>query len=178
MKISVNDAIDVGEIVCKWSEIHTEAKKDFRITYEYVPALQALRLTMERAYPDETKYGIVRILPEDILGNMVCPSDYINAVLEEMYKNLTETGETERIKLRDYVQSWLLIYADPFHDNSIKVSVEFCGQGYRVDLIKDYDGKSISASGRITRNHEEAWRTFAADLYKKFKEKEKKRNGK
>lgn len=93
MKITVSDAFDVGEIVWNWAEMHPEAKKDFRIMYEYVPALQALRLTMERAYTDETKYGIVRLLPEDILGNMVCPSDYINATLEEMYKKLMESEE-------------------------------------------------------------------------------------
>ena len=108
MKFSINDAIDVEDLVWEWTEIHPEAKKYFRITYEYVPDLQALRLTMERAYPDETKYGIVRILPEDILGNMVCPSDYINAALEEMYKKLMESEETERQKLRDYVAPYKL----------------------------------------------------------------------
>lgn len=173
MKIKVTDAIDVGEIVWNWTEIHPDVKKYFRITHEYIPDLQAFRLTMERAYADETKYGIVRLLPEDILGNMVCPSDYINATLEDMYKKLTETEETERQKLRDYVQAWIYMFVD-HHDDDIKVRVEFCGHGYRVNLVKDYDGKSISASGRITWNHEEAWRTFAADLYKKFKEKEKK----
>ena len=177
MKIRVTDAIDVGEIVWNWAEIHPEAKKYFRITHEYVQDLQALRLTMERAYPDETKYGIVRLLPEDILGNMVCPSDYINAVLEEMYKKLTESEETERQKLRDYMQSWLLIYADPFHHRNIKVKVESCCNGYAVDLIKESDDKSISAIGYITRNNEDKWELFASDLYKKFKEKERKEMG-
>lgn len=177
MKINVNDAFDVGEVVCKWAEMHPEAKKDFRIMYEYVPALQALRLTMERAYADETKYGIVRLLPEDILGNMVCPSDYINAALEEMYKKLTETEEKERRKLRDYVHSWLLIYADPFCDRNIKVKAEICGNGYAVDLIKESDGKSISVSGYIVRNNEDKWETLASELYKKLKEKERKEMG-
>ena len=174
MKITVTDAIDVGEIVWKWSELHPDMKKDFRITHEYIPKMQAFRLTMERAYTDETKYGMVRLLPEDILCNMVCPGDYINAVLEDMYKKLTESEVTERTNLRDYVQHWLLIYADPFCDRKIKVKVESFDNGYAVDLIKESDGKSISARGRITRNHEEAWGTFASDLYKKFKEREKK----
>ena len=176
MKIKVTDAIDVGEIVWKWAEIHPEAKKYFRLTYEYVPDLQALRLTMERAYPDETKYGIVRLLPEDILGNMVCPSDYINAALEEMYKKLTESEETERTKLRDYIRAWLIINAD-HHDGSIKVKAEICGNGYAVDLIKERDGKGISASGYIARNKEDKWELLASELYKKLKEKEKKEMG-
>ena len=173
MKITVTDAIDVGEIVWNWAEIHPEVKKYFSILHEYVPDLQALRLTMERAYTDETKYGIVRLLPEDILGNMVCPSDYINATLEEMYKKLTETEETERRKLRDYIRAWLIINAD-HHDGNIKVKVESCGNGYAVDLIKESDDKSISAIGYITRNNEDKWELFASDLYKKFKEKERK----
>lgn len=179
MKIKVTDAIDVGEVVWKWAEMHPDAKKYFRLTYEYVPDLRALRLTMERAYTDETKYGIVRLLSEDIMVNMVCPSDYINATLEEMYKELTETEETKRSKLRDYVQSWLLIYADPFYDRNIKVRVKSCGcgNGYEVDLIKERDGKSISASGYIVRNNEDKWETLASELYKKFKEKERKEMG-
>ena len=172
MKISVTDAIDVGEIVWNWAEIHPDVKKDFRITHEYIPKMQAFRLTMERAYADETKYGMVRILPEDILVNMVYPGDYINAALEDMYKKLTESEETERQKLRDSIRAWLIINAD--HDGNIKVRVEICGNGYAVDLIKERDDKTISARGRITRNHEEAWGTFASDLYKKFKEKERK----
>lgn len=96
MKITVNDAFDVGEIVWNWAEIHPDVKKYFRLTHEYIPDLQALRLTMERAYPNETKYGMIRLLPEDILVNMVCPSDYINAALEEMYKKLTESEETPK----------------------------------------------------------------------------------
>ena len=173
MKIRVTDAIDVGEIVWNWAEIHPEAKKYFRITHEYVPDLQALRLTMERAYTDETKYGIVRLLPEDILCNMVCPCDYINATLEEMYKKLTESEETERTKLRDYIRAWLIINAVD-HDGGIKAKVEICGNGYAVDLIKDYDDKSISAISYIARNNEDKWELLASELYKKFKEKERK----
>lgn len=173
MKIKVTDAVDFGEIVWNWAEMHPEAKKDFRITYEYVPDLRALRLTMERAYTDETKYGIVRLLPEDILGNMVCPSDYINATLEEMYGKLTESEETERRKLCDYVRAWLIINAVD-HDGGIKAKVEICGNGYAVDLIKESDGNSISASGYIARNNEDKWELLASELYKKFKEKERK----
>lgn len=173
MKIRVTDAIDVSEIVWNWAEIHPEAKKYFRITHEYVPDMQAFRITMERAYPDEIKYGIVRLLPEDILGNMVCPSDYINATLEEMYKKLTESEETERKKLRDYIRAWLIINAVD-HDGSIKVKVEIFGNGYAVDLIMERDDKNISASGYITRNNEDKWEMLASGLYKKLKEKERK----
>lgn len=174
MKISVNDAIDFGEIVWVWAEIHPEMKKDFRLTHEYDPSIQAFRVTMERTFADETKHGLVRHLDENILENMTCPNDYIYAVLEEMYKELMGDDEYLEKKLHDYVEAWLLVYADPFCDRNIKVKVESCGNGYAVDLIKESDGKSISARGRITRNHEEAWGTFASDLYKKFKEKEKK----
>ena len=107
------------------------------------------------------------------MGKWIVTHDYIFAVLDRMYKILKENEEVERTKLHDYMQAWIYMFAD-HHDDDIKVRVEFRGKGYRVDLIKDYDGKSISASGRITQNHEEAWRKFAADLYKRLKEKEKK----
>lgn len=177
MKIKVTDAIDVGEIVWNWAEMHPEVKKYFRITYEYVPDLQAFRLTMERAYPDESKRGMVRLLPEDILVNMVCPGDYINATLEEMYKKLTESEETERKMLSDYINSWLLIYADPFPYRNIKVKVESCGNGHAVHLIMERDDKDISASGYIAWNNEDKWELLASELYKKLKEKEKKEMG-
>ena len=134
MKIRVNDAIDISEIVWNWAEIHPEAKKYFRIMYEYVPAL------------------------------------------EEMYKELMESEETERRKLRDYIRAWLIINVD-HRDGSIKVRVEICGNGYAVDLIKDSDDKSISASGYIARNNEDKWELLASELYKKFKEKERKEMG-
>ena len=177
MKITVNDAFDVGEIVWNWAEIHPDVKKYFRLTHEYIPDLQAFRLTMERAYPDESKRGMVRLLPEDILVNMVCPGDYINATLEEMYKKLTESEETERKMLSDYINSWLLIYADPFPYRNIKVKVESCGNGHAVHLIMERDDKNISAIGFITWNNTDKWETFASELYKKLKEKEKKEMG-
>lgn len=122
MKIKVTDAIDVGEVVWKWAEIHPEAKKDFRIMYEYVPDLSALRLTMERAYADETEYGMVRLLPEDILCNMVCPSDYINAALEDMYKKLMESEETER-KEMGYFAGTVNARCTSMEDNDVRLKM-------------------------------------------------------
>ena len=138
---------------------------------DYWAPYQAFRIRMEYI---PYKHGVCELLDEGILDKLVCPHDYIFATLDRMYKILKEDEEKEGTKLRDYVQSWLLIYADPFCDRNIKVKAESCSKGYAVDLIKESDAKSISTRGRITRNHEEAWGTFAADLYKKFKEKEKK----
>lgn len=159
-----------SDVVLDWALRHPEMKEDFELVYEYQATCQAFHIRMEYV---PYHHGMCQLLDEDILDKLVCPHDYIFAVLDRMYKTLKEDEEVERIKLRDYVQAWIYMFAD-HHDDDIKVRVEFRGNGYRVDLIKDYDGKSVSASGRITRNHEEAWRTFAADLYKKFKEKEKK----
>ena len=164
-----------SDVVLDWTLKHSEVKEDanFRITYDYWAPCQAFRITMEYV---PYKHGVCELLDEDIVDKMVCPHDYIFAVLDRMYMILKEDVEQERIKLHDSIKSWLIINADIYDDN-IKVKVESCGNGYAVDLIKDSDGKSISARGRITRNHEEAWRTFAADLYRKFKEKEKKEMG-
>lgn len=159
-----------SDVVLDWALKHSEMKEDFRITYDYWATCQAFRISMEYV---PYKHGVCELLDEDIMDKLVCPHDYIFAVLDRMYKTLKEDEEVERTKLRDYVQAWIYMFAD-HHDDDIKVRVELCGHGYRVNLVKDYDGKSISASGRITWNHEEAWRQFAADLYKKFKEKEKK----
>lgn len=95
MNITVTDPGAIGEIVWSWTEIHPEVKKYFRISHEYIPDLRAFRLTIERAYADETKISIVRLLSENVLVNMVCPIDYINASLEEMYQKLTEKEKKE-----------------------------------------------------------------------------------
>lgn len=158
-----------SDVVLDWTLTHPEVKDDFKLAYEYWTPYQAFRIRMEYV---PYKHGVCELLDEDIIDKLVCPHDYIFAVLDRMYKALKEDEEVERTKLRDYVQAWIYMFAD--HHDDIKVRVEFCGHGYRVNLVKDYDGKSISASGRITRNHEETWRAFTADLYKKFKEKEKK----
>lgn len=161
------------DVVSDWALKHSEMKEDFRITYEYWATCQAFRISMEYV---PYKHGVCELLDEDIMDKLVCPHDYIFAVLDRMYKTLKEDEEVERTKLRDYVQAWIYMFAD-HHDDDIKVKVEFCGHGYRVNIVKDYDGKSISAGGHITWNHEEAWRQFAADLYKKFKEKERNEMG-
>lgn len=49
--------------------------------------------------------------------------------------------------------------------------------GYTVILTKEYEGKCICAKEWIAWNREENWRAFAEDLYKKFKEKERKEMG-
>ena len=183
MKIKVTDAIDVGEIVWEWTEIHPEVKKYFRIMYEYVPALQALRLTMERAYPDETKYGIVRLLPEDIMGNMVCPSDYINAVLEEMYKKLTEDSDLEK-KLRNYVKCWTIVCIDRREHIAFDVRPEG-SDGYMVSFEKDIENdfavNTVIVKRYIPKKKVENWDAdegyvaeALSDLYRRLKEKEKK----
>ena len=163
-----------SDVVLDWTLKHPEVKEDFKITYDYWAPCQAFRIRMESI---PYKHGVCELLDEDIVDKMVCPHDYIFAVLDRMYMILKEDEEQERIKLHDSIKSWLLIYADPFCDRNIKVKVESCGNGYAVDLIEESDGKSISARGRITRNHEEAWGTFASNLYKKFKEKERKEMG-
>ena len=164
-----------SDVVLDWTLKHSEVKEDvnFRITYDYWAPCQAFRISMEYI---PYKHGVCELLDEDIMDKMVCPHDYIFAVLDRMYMILKEDEEQERIKLHDSIKSWLIINAD-IHDDNIKVKVESCGNGYAVDLIKESDSKSISARGRITRNHEEAWRTFTSDLYKKFKEKERKKMG-
>ena len=90
-----------------------------------------------------------------------------------MYKTLKEDEEVERTKLRDYVQAWIYMFAD-HHDDDVKVRVESCIHSQLVSLIKECNGKNICVGAYISCNHEEAWREFAAHLYKKFKEKEKK----
>lgn len=162
-----------SDVVLDWALKHPETKEDFKLTFNYWATCQTFRITMEYV---PYKHGVCHLLDEDIMDKLVCPHDYIFAVLDDMYKTLKEDEEMERIKLRDSIRAWLIINADR-HDDNIRVKVETRGIGYVVDLIKEHDDNSISASGRITRNHEEAWRTFAADLYKRLKEKEKKEMG-
>lgn len=177
MKITVNDAIDFGEIVWVWAETHPEMKKDFRLTHEYDPSMRAFRVTMERTFADETKHGLVRLLEEDILENMTCPSDYIYAVLEEMYKELMGDDEYLEKKLRYYVEAWIYVYADP-HDH-IRVEVKPVESfGYMVTLFKDCGDRTISKVTYVSKTAcEESWGEMATDLYKCLKEKEKKEMG-
>lgn len=159
-----------SDVVLDWALRHPEMKEDFELVYEYQATCQAFHIRMEYV---PYHHGMCQLLDEDIMDKLVCPHDYIFAALDRMYKTLKEDEEQESIKLRNYIRAWLIINAD-LHDDVIKVTVKLCNKGYVVDLIKESDGKSISARGRITRNHEEAWGTFASDLYKKFKEKERK----
>lgn len=162
-----------NDVVLDWTLKHSEVKEDanFKITCDYWATCQAFRISMEYV---PYKHGVCHLLDEDIMDKLVCPHDYIFAVLDRMYKTLKEDEEMERTKLRDSIRAWLIINAD-HRDGSIKVKVEPAViHSHLVSLIKERDGKNICVSAYISCNHEEAWREFAADLYKKFKEKEKK----
>lgn len=164
-----------SDVVLDWTLKHSEVKEDvnFEIVCDYWATCQAFHIRMEYI---PYHHGVCELLDEDIMDKLVCPHDYIFAVLDRMYKKLKEDEEQERIKLHDSIKSWLIINAD-IHGDNIKVKVESCGNGYEVDLIKENDGKSISASGYIVRNNEDKWEMLASELYKKLKEKERKEMG-
>ena len=159
-----------SNVVLDWSLKHPDAKEDFKLKYEYCVPYQAFRITMEYV---PYKHGVCELLDEDIMYKLVCPHDYIFAVLDRMYKTLKEDEELEKRKWRDYIRSWLIINADR-HDDNIEVIVEPCMHGYHVRLIKERDGKSICANAYISGINEGVWREFTAHLYKRLKEKEKK----
>lgn len=159
-----------SDIVLDWALKHPEAKEDFKLKYEYFAPCQAFRISMEYV---PYKHGVCELLDEDIMDKLVCPHDYIFAVLDRMHKTLKEDEEMEGRKLRDSIASWLIINADP-HDDNIEVIVEPRIHGHQVSLVKKRDGKSICVNKYISWNNEKNWREFAADLYKKLKEKEKK----
>ena len=162
-----------SDVVLDWTLKHSEVKEDFELVFEYLATCQAFHIRMEYI---PYHHRVCELLDEDIMDKMVCPHDYIFAVLDSMYKKLKEDEEQERRKLRDYIRAWLIINAVD-HDGGIKVKVESCGNGHAVDLIKECDDKSISASGYIARNNEDKWEMLASGLYKKLKEKERKEMG-